>query len=75
MNDANHKKPSLSWNTRRSIDKDLIAAQQRLEKYKEQIMAVKTNEQLHAMQHQMKAVTDEVGQHEERVLVNMMGAY
>ena len=37
-------------------------------------MAVKTNEQLHAMQHQMKAVTDEVGQHEERVLVNMMQA-
>lgn len=61
-------------NTRRSIDKDLASAQQRLEKYKEQIMAVKTNEQLHAMQHQMQAVTDEVGQHEERVLVNMMGA-
>ena len=59
---------------RRSIDNDLTAAQQRLEKYKEQIMAVKTNEQLHAMQHQMKSVTDEVGQHEERVLVNMMQA-
>jgi predicted nucleic acid-binding Zn-ribbon protein len=59
---------------RRSIDKDLAAAQQRVEKYKEQIMAVKTNEQLHAMQHQMKAVGDEVGQHEERVLVSMMEA-
>lgn len=69
-------KQSLTDNqaTRRSIDKDLAAAQQRLEKYKEQIMAVKTNEQLHAMQHQMKSVTDEVGQHEERVLVNMMEA-
>lgn len=69
-------KQSLADNQsqRRSIDKDLIAAQQRLEKYKEQIMAVKTNEQLHAMQHQMQAVTDEVGQHEERVLVNMMAA-
>lgn len=59
---------------RRSIDKDLIAAQQRVEKYKEQIMAVKTNEQLHAMQHQMKAVGDEVLQHEERILVSMMEA-
>ena len=59
---------------RRSIDKDLTAAQQRVEKYKEQIMAVKTNEQLHAMQHQMKAVADEVEQHEERILVNMMAA-
>jgi predicted nucleic acid-binding Zn-ribbon protein len=69
-------KQSLSDNQtqRRSIDKDLIAAQQRHEKYKEQIMAVKTNEQLHAMQHQMKAVADEVGQHEERVLVSMMAA-
>jgi len=61
-------------NQRRSIDKDLAAAQQRVEKYKEQIMAVKTNEQLHAMQHQMKAVGDEVGQHEERILVSMMEA-
>ena len=59
---------------RRSIDNDLTAAQQRVEKYKEQIMSVKTNEQLHAMQHQMKSVADEVGQHEERVLVNMMDA-
>ena len=61
--------------TRRSyVDKDLVTAQQRLDKYKDQIMAVKTNEQLHAMQHQMKSVEDEVGQHEERVLVNMMEA-
>lgn len=59
---------------RRSIDKDLIAAQQRQEKYKEQVMAVKTNEQLHAMQAQIKAVGAEVGEHEERVLVNMMEA-
>ena len=59
---------------RRSIDKDLIADQQRLEKYKEQIMAVKTNEQLHAMQHQMKAVEDDISRQEERVLVNMMSA-
>ena len=59
---------------RRAIDKDLLAAQQRLEKYKEQIMAVKTNEQLHAMQHQIKAVEEEIGQHEEKVLVNMMAA-
>jgi predicted nucleic acid-binding Zn-ribbon protein len=69
-------KQSLADNqtARRSIDKDLTAAQQRLEKYKEQVMAVKTNEQLHAMQHQMKAVEDEIGQHEEKVLINMMAA-
>lgn len=60
--------------SRRSIDNDLTSAQQRLDKYKDQLMAVKTNEQLHAMQHQIKAVEEEVGQHEERVLVNMMKA-
>ncbi len=59
---------------RRSIDKDLVADQQRLEKYKDQVMAVKTNEQLHAMQHQIKAVEDEIGQREEKVLINMMEA-
>ena len=69
-------KQSLETNktTRRSIDKDLIADQQRLDKYKDQIMAVKTNEQLHAMQHQMKSVEDDIGKQEERVLVNMMEA-
>ena len=69
-------KQSLADNQtkRRSIDKDLIADQQRLEKYKDQVMAVKTNEQLHAMQHQIKAVEDEIGQREEKVLVNMMEA-
>lgn len=59
---------------RRSIDKDLIAAQQRQEKYKEQLMAVKTNDEFRAMQHQIEAVGVEVGQHEERVLVSMMEA-
>jgi predicted nucleic acid-binding Zn-ribbon protein len=59
---------------RRAIDNDLIAAQQRQDKYKEQVMAVKTNEQLHAMQAQIKAVGEEVGQHEERVIVSMMEA-
>lgn len=69
-------KQSLEENktARRSIDKDLLADQQRLEKYKDQVMAVKTNEQLHAMQHQIKAVEEEIGQREEKVLVNMMEA-
>jgi predicted nucleic acid-binding Zn-ribbon protein len=69
-------KQSLADNqtARRSIDKDLISAQQRQEKYKEQLMAVKTNDEFRAMQHQIEAVGAEVGQHEERVLVNMMAA-
>ena len=59
---------------RRSIDNDLISAQQRQGKYKEQLMAVKTNDEYRAMQHQIEAVGVEVGQHEERVLVSMMEA-
>ena len=57
---------------RRTLDKDLIAAQQRLSKYKEQLMAVKTNDEYHAMQHQIAAAENEVGRIEEQVLVNMM---
>jgi predicted nucleic acid-binding Zn-ribbon protein len=59
---------------RRMLDKDLIAAQQRLSKYKEQLMAVKTNEEYHAMQHQIAAAQAEVGRIEEQVLINMMDA-
>jgi predicted nucleic acid-binding Zn-ribbon protein len=59
---------------RRAVDKDLLAAQQRLDKYKDQLMAVKTNDEYHAMQHQMAAAKDEIGHHEERVLELMMGA-
>ena len=69
-------KQSLASNqtSRRSIDNDLASAQQRRDKYKDQLMAVKTNEQLHAMQHQIESVGAEVLQHEERVLVSMMEA-
>ena len=45
---------------RRTIDKDLLSAQQRLSKYKEKLMAVKTNNEYHAMQHQIAAGTAEV---------------
>lgn len=57
---------------RRTLDRDLIAAQQRLSKYKEQLMAVKTNDEYHAMQHQIAAAEAEVGRIEEQVLINMM---
>jgi uncharacterized protein len=59
---------------RRSLDNDLIAVQQRLSKYKDQLMAVKTNDEYHAMQHQIAAAEAEVGRIEERVIVNMVDA-
>jgi predicted nucleic acid-binding Zn-ribbon protein len=60
--------------TRRSLDRDLVEAQQRLSKYKEQLMAVKTNDEYHAMQHQIAAAQAEVGRIEELVIVNMVEA-
>ena len=67
-------KQSLADNhtSRRSIDNDLTSAQQRQNKYKEQLMAVKTNDEFRAMQHQIESVGAEVLQHEERVLISMM---
>src|SRR5688572_20978146 len=59
---------------RRTLDKDILSAQQRLSKYKEQLMAVKTNAEYHAMQHQITAVEGEVAKVEEQILVNMLAA-
>jgi len=61
-------------NVRRTLDRDLLAIQQRLSKYKEQLMEVKTNAEYHAMQHQIEAATAEVAKVEEQVLVNMLEA-
>jgi predicted nucleic acid-binding Zn-ribbon protein len=60
--------------TRRTLDRDLITVQQRLGKYKEQLMEVKTNVEYHAMQHQIEAATAEVGKVEELILINMIEA-
>ncbi len=61
--------------TRRGYaDKDLAAVQQRQSKYKDQLMQVKTNDEFRAMQHQIEAAAVEVGQTEEKILINMMEA-
>jgi predicted nucleic acid-binding Zn-ribbon protein len=59
---------------RRALEKDLASAQQRLDKYKDQLMAVKTNDEYHAMQHQIAAARSEVERIEEQVLLNLMDA-
>jgi predicted nucleic acid-binding Zn-ribbon protein len=57
---------------RKTLDKDLLSAQQRLSKYKEQLMEVKTNTEYHAMQHQIEAASGEVAKVEEQILVGML---
>ena len=61
--------------TRRGyVDKDLAAVQQRQNKYNDQLMQVKTNDEFRAMQHQIEAAAADVGQYEEKILINMMEA-
>lgn len=59
---------------RRALERDLQTAQQRLDKYKDQSMAVKTNEEFHAMQHQMAAVKADIDRLEGTILEVMMAA-
>jgi predicted nucleic acid-binding Zn-ribbon protein len=59
---------------RRTIERDLLSAQQRLSKSKETLMAVKTNQEYHAMQSQIAAGSAEVARIEEQMLVNMVEA-
>ncbi len=59
---------------RRTLERDLQTAQQRLDKYKDQSMAVKTNEEFHAMQHQMAAVKADIDRLEGSILEVMMAA-
>ncbi|MBM3781936.1 MAG: hypothetical protein FJW29_09770 [Acidobacteria bacterium] len=60
--------------TRRALDRDVQTAQQRLDKYKDQTMAVKTNDEFHAMQHQMAAVKADIDRLEGSILEVMMTA-
>lgn len=59
---------------RRAFEKDLAVVQQRLGKFKEQLMEVKTNAEYHAMQHQIAAADAEVAKFEEQILVTMLEA-
>jgi predicted nucleic acid-binding Zn-ribbon protein len=59
---------------RRSAEKDLAVVAGRLEKYKDQLMAVKTNREYHAMQSEMASAQESVQKFEERILELMLQA-
>ncbi len=59
---------------RRAVEKDLAVVSGRLERYKDQLMAVKTNREFHAMQTEMSSAQESVQKFEERILVLMMQA-
>jgi predicted nucleic acid-binding Zn-ribbon protein len=60
--------------TRRDHERDLAAVQSRLAKYRDQLMAVKTNREYTAMQHEIAAAESEVARIEDLLLGVMVQA-
>jgi uncharacterized protein len=59
---------------RRTVEKDLATIQGRLSKYKEQLMAVKTNKEYTAVLKEIDAAQQEVRQLEDKILERMLDA-
>lgn len=59
---------AVTGTSRRDIEKDVAGVQTRLSKYKEQLMAVKTNKEYTAMQHEIATAEGLVRSHEDRLL-------
>ena len=59
---------------RRTVEKDVAVHQGRLSKFREQAMAVKTNQEYHAIQHEMAFAQAEIKTIEDKILELMMEA-
>jgi len=59
---------------RRDIDKELALHQGRLSKFREQAMAVKTNQEYHAIQHEIAHAQGEIKKYEDQILEAMVEA-
>jgi predicted nucleic acid-binding Zn-ribbon protein len=59
---------------RRAIEKEVAVHQGRLSKFREQAMAVKTNQEYHAVQKEMAYAQDEIKALEEKILERMLEA-
>ena len=59
---------------RRELEKDVALYQGRLTKFKDQLMAVKTNREYQAMQHEIATAQGDLGSVEEKVLERMLEA-
>ncbi len=60
-----------SKKTRRSLEGELGLVEVKTEKYKDQLMQVKTNEEYRAMQKQVQSAKDEVSDKEDKILAKM----
>jgi len=61
-------------NARRAIEKDVAVHQGRLSKFREQAMAVKTNQEYHAVQHEIGYAQTEIKTLEDKILEGMLEA-
>ena len=61
-------------NARAALDKDVAVHQGRLSKFREQGMAVKTNQEFHAIQHEIAFAQTEIKKIEDTILERMMEA-
>jgi predicted nucleic acid-binding Zn-ribbon protein len=59
---------------RRDIERDRSTVRARRSKYSDQTMAVKTNKEFHALQHEMQAADEEIAKYDDRDLELMMEA-
>ena len=63
-----------SQNARRAIEKDVAVHQGRLSKFRDQAMAVKTNQEYHAIQHEIAFAESQVKTLEDAILERMLEA-
>jgi predicted nucleic acid-binding Zn-ribbon protein len=63
-----------SQNVRRTVEKDVALHQGRLSKFREQAMAVKTNQEYHAVQKEIEFAQTEMKAAEDKVLERMLEA-
>ena len=61
-------------NARRTVEKDVALHQGRLSKFREQAMAVKTNQEYHAVQKEIGFAQAEIKVHEDKILERMLEA-
>src|SRR2546423_3143465 len=59
-------------NARRAIDKEVALHQGRLSKFRDQAMAVKTNQEYHAIQHEIAFAESEIKALEDKILEHML---
>jgi len=65
---------AANQNGRRTIERDVAVHQGRLSKFREQAMSVKTNQEYHAIQHEMAFAQAEIKTREDQILELMVQA-